>query len=331
MAESNKRKETSGDDRDRSAPKRSKGGSHGKWQTPHQKAKRAYSHGNGKIEPGDVGIWATCAKGQERRARGELQSMFEECAERFYGIKAAPGVDENEDSDDDIETSIKKELETLGNKEGKLHIFRAVRLDMPCLLFFKTELPVDPADFVHRICEEIITKPNIRRMRYINRLTPMSCIGKATERGLEEVGRAVLAKHFQLSGEETRGDDTQSSSSYAIRPSIRNHNTLRRDAVIKQTAMLVADSHKVDLTNPDKVIIVELFQSVCGMSVVGSDWEKLKRFNLAELYPSASRTQQGAGFKAEAEAVPAMPESVTTDETSHPPATAAERAFPESE
>lgn len=101
----------------------------------------------------------------------------------------------------------------MGNKEGKLHIFRAVRLDMPCLLFFKTELPVDPADFVHRICEEIITKPNVRRMRYINRLTPMSCIGKATERGLEEVGRAVLAKHFQLSGEETRGEDTQSSYS----------------------------------------------------------------------------------------------------------------------
>ena len=58
------------------------------------------------------------------------------------------------------------------------------------------------------------------------------------------------------------------------------------------------------------------------MSVVGSDWEKLKRFNLAELYPSASRIQPGAEFKAEA--VPAMPESVTTDETSHPPSTAAE-------
>jgi tRNA acetyltransferase TAN1 len=58
------------------------------------------------------------------------------------------------------------------------------------------------------------------------------------------------------------------------------------------------------------------------MSVVGSDWEKLKRFNLAELYPSASRTQPGAGFKAEA--VRAMPESVTTDETSRTRMSAAE-------
>lgn len=47
---------------------------------------------------------------------------------------------------------------------------------------------------------------------------------------------------------------------YAIRPSIRNHNTLHRSEVIKQTASLVADAHKVDLTKPDKVIIVDVFQ-----------------------------------------------------------------------
>jgi tRNA acetyltransferase TAN1 len=42
------------------------------------------------------------------------------------------------------------------------------------------------------------------------------------------------------------------------------------------------------------------------MSVVGSDWEKLKRFNLAELYQPSSKA---AAVKAEA-----IPQSVTTDE-----------------
>ena len=140
-----------------------------------------------------------------------------QCAERFYGIKARSGVDEDgDDSADDIESSIKKELESLGNKEGKPHTFRAVRLDIPCLLFFKTELPVDPAEFVHRICEEIVTKPDVRKMRYINRLTPVSCIGKATEKGLEEVGKAVLAKHFRLSGEKSRREEKQSSCSVSV-------------------------------------------------------------------------------------------------------------------
>lgn len=48
------------------------------------------------------------------------------------------------------------------------------------------------------------------------------------------------------------------------------------------------------------------------MSVVGSDFEKLKRFNLAELYPPGPKPDPGVGFKAETAA--AMPESVTADE-----------------
>ena len=122
----------------------------------------------------------------------------------------------NEDGDDsaeDIESSIQKELESLGNKGGQPLMFRAVRLDIPCLLFFKTQLPVDPAEFVHRICEEIINKPGIRRMRYINRLTPMSCVAKATEKGLEEAGKAVLVKHFKLTGEENHGEEETSNCS----------------------------------------------------------------------------------------------------------------------
>jgi hypothetical protein len=53
------------------------GGSGGKWQTPHQKVKEA-SRGNGKIEPGDAGVWATCARNQEGKATGELKAMLEE-------------------------------------------------------------------------------------------------------------------------------------------------------------------------------------------------------------------------------------------------------------
>jgi tRNA(Ser,Leu) C12 N-acetylase TAN1 len=50
------------------------------------------------------------------------------------------------------------------------------------------------------------------------------------------------------------------SQQYAIRPTIRNHSTLKRDAVIKLVASLISSHHKVDLTKPDKVIIVEIYQ-----------------------------------------------------------------------
>lgn len=61
------------------------GGSGGKWQTPHQKEKLA-SRGSGKIELGNQGIWATCARNQEGRATEELKAMFEEVSEQLYSL-----------------------------------------------------------------------------------------------------------------------------------------------------------------------------------------------------------------------------------------------------
>lgn len=56
------------------------------------------------------------------------------------------------------------------------------------------------------------------------------------------------------------GDINSDTSQYAIRPTIRNHSLLKRDVVINTIANLIDKSHKVSLTNPDKVILVELYQ-----------------------------------------------------------------------
>jgi len=257
--------------------------------------------------------------------------MLEECAERFYGLVS--GSDEQEDEEngsvDDIETSIQKEMASMGKAPGQTKLFSPVRLDLQCVLFFKTRLPIGPVDFVHRICKEIVSTPGIRRMRYVNRLTPMTLMGKATEKGLEEVAKAVLASHFNLREDQEQAIDdegkeeenklsrTIANHSYAIRPTIRNHNTLKRDDVIKQTAGLISNAHKVDLTKPEQVIIVEIYQTVCGISVVGSDWEALKRFNLAELYQSQPPSKVTAASQDEAK-----PQSVTADEAAAAPSIA---------
>lgn len=68
------------------------------------------------------------------------------------------------------------------------------------MLFFKTIPPVMPVEFIHRICEDVRGNPQKRRTKFVNRLTPMTMMGKATEKGLEEVGEAVLREHFQLAG-----------------------------------------------------------------------------------------------------------------------------------
>ncbi|KAF7876584.1 hypothetical protein EAF04_001672 [Stromatinia cepivora] len=293
--------------------KRAKGGSNGKWQTPHQQTKMASKSG-GRIEPGDQGIWATCVKGKEGKATEELRSLLEESAEKYYGIsvKSSNKNNDGEDEDatesvDDIEASIRKEVAAHRDPAEKL--FSAVYLDIQCVLFFKTRSPIDPADLVHRMCEDAASG-GVRKLRFVNRLTPMSIIGKATEKGIEEIGQTILGAHFRLAGEAAKSEES-AAYSYAIRPTIRNHSTLKRDTVIKQVASLVNDNHKVNLTKPDKVIIIEIYQTICGMSVVGDDWEKLKRYNLYELQSPSTNSKSGG--LAEAKPKP-TPESVTTDE-----------------
>lgn len=47
---------------------------------------------------------------------------------------------------------------------------------------------------------------------------------------------------------------------YAIRPTIRNNNTFKRDEVIKLVASAVGDVHTVDLKNYDLLILVDVYR-----------------------------------------------------------------------
>ncbi|KAI8962365.1 hypothetical protein F5Y11DRAFT_323245 [Daldinia sp. FL1419] len=289
MDSSNKRKQPPSNGTDGRPVKRSKGGSNGRWQTPHQKAKLEAIKGR-SLEVGDMGIWTTCVKGKERQALEEMVDLCEEYGEKLYNIKRQDPAEARED-ENDIESSIKKEVQEMkprSNSKGST--FEPMRMDLDCLLFIRTKPPVDPVRLVHQICKDAteVTDKAQRRTRFINRFTPITMTAKATEAGVEEVAKNVLAKYFLLAGEDEPMDDTKANAySYAIRPSFRAHSTLKRDDVIKKVASLIGPRHKVNLSSPDKVILIDIYQTFCGMSVVDGDWDPLKRYNLHEIYLSA--------------------------------------------
>lgn len=47
---------------------------------------------------------------------------------------------------------------------------------------------------------------------------------------------------------------------FAIRPTLRNHNTLTRDSIIKQVASIVGPGHEVNLRDYELLIVVEVYQ-----------------------------------------------------------------------
>ena len=128
-------------------------------------------------------------------------------AEYLYGI-VAPDVEPatEHDVEDDIESSIRKEINSMTGKQDPVKLFTPVYLDLQCVLFFKTRPPIIPVDFVRRICEDAGNNRAKTRVRFVNRLTPMTMTAKATEKGLEDMGKLVLGAHFQLVGEESHVD-----------------------------------------------------------------------------------------------------------------------------
>ncbi|KAH6653737.1 THUMP domain-containing protein [Truncatella angustata] len=301
MGEAAKRKGGPGDGSQGRQLKKSKGGNQGKWQTPHQKAKiEAHKGKAGTLEVGDVGFWVSCQRTKEQKALIELAAICDEYGEKIYGIERQAVAEDSDDDDADIEASIQKEIESMNtvNKSRRADsAFAPMRVNIDCLLFVKTKPPVEPRELVRRICEEaqVITDRGQRKSRFINRFIPITLMGKATENGVEELAKTVLAEHFQLVGVDDKPQDEQNQGpSYAIRYSSRAHSTLKRDEVIKQIAALIGPRHKVNLTAPDKVVIIEIYQTFCGMSVVDGDFDALKRYNLNELYVAAMQANEKA-------------------------------------
>ncbi|EXJ94606.1 hypothetical protein A1O1_03002 [Capronia coronata CBS 617.96] len=264
------------------------------------------------IHSDDVGIFVTCDKGQERKCLEELSDLLGE----YITDDPQPGQQDTDNGhandlgeDNDIEADILAELDELrpkptkGSSSQKLSL---IMLDIPCVSFVRfprtttAESRHDPVDIVHRICINAAQKDySGPRSRYIKRLTPVSLIRKTMNDGLESLCDQILPQHFLIKPDAPETQDPESATEdsnqprpvkFAIRPTIRNNNKLNRDIVIRTVAdkitALGQGKHTVDLKGYDKLVLVDVYRNVVGMSVVGNDFETLKRFNLAELHSS---------------------------------------------
>lgn len=122
-------------------------------------------------------------------------------ADKMYGIKSGDDCDASDAEDEDIESAIQKELGALKDKgkQSSDHVLSEVRIKEECLLFMKTKPPIEPVEFSRRICQDAAsTGHGGAKARYLNRLTPLTAIARASETGLDEAARKALAGHFKL-------------------------------------------------------------------------------------------------------------------------------------
>jgi tRNA acetyltransferase TAN1 len=135
-----------------------------------------------------------------------------------------------------------------------------------------TRDPIDPVKLVREICVDT-TRGN-KRTRWAQRFTPITATAYANLADLRSLAEKVLKPVFSGEGAPVK---------YAIRPNLRDNTSLPRDTVIQTVASVIGREHIVDLKNYDVMILVETVKNITGMSVV-TDFDKLKRFNVEQLY-----------------------------------------------
>jgi len=114
----------------------------------------------------------------------------------------------------------------------------------------------------------------ITRTRHTYRMVPVSgsCVTNLPE--IQALCRNIFTSFL------SRHPDGQFS--YKIELRMRNHATIPRPVLIEHIAQCVPEGHSVNLENPDIFILVEVFKSVCGISVV-QDYYQLQKFNVMKI------------------------------------------------
>ncbi|KAI5983374.1 hypothetical protein EDD15DRAFT_1894161 [Pisolithus albus] len=236
------------------------------------------------------GIWASCVKGKEKQTVGELYDLFESLASQLWPIEGEGRREEHRDLVDEgvnLEDQIARELAAIKRPRAETR-FANCQTNTPCVIFISCEPPVDPVRLVTTHVQNV-QQTGVTKTKYTHRLTPVSgtCYPGLPE--IHSLCHRVFAPFFAENG----GGDPPRTHKYKIELRIRNHSTLTRMEVIQEIAKCVPESYTVDLDDPEVFILVEIFKSVCGVSIL-KDFYRLQKFNVMAL---ANEKSEAENFK----------------------------------
>ncbi|KAI0733638.1 hypothetical protein C8Q72DRAFT_812332 [Fomitopsis betulina] len=227
------------------------------------------------------GVWVTCVKGKEKQTVGELYDLFGSLASELW----PEAGDDSEDGDpggaDDLEKQIAKEVESM-KRPRKEQRFANCQTSTPCVVFISCKPPVDPVELVVKHVQHVMND-GVTQTRFTQRLTPVAATCVANLPEVISLSKRVIVPFFE--------EDPEKVYRYKIELRMRNHNTISKSALIDGLAKAIPERHKVDLDTPEVFILVEIFKSMCGMSVV-KDYYQLHKFNVMEIAHTKTDSSQ---------------------------------------
>ncbi|XP_019505456.1 PREDICTED: THUMP domain-containing protein 1 [Hipposideros armiger] len=265
------------------------GGSKRKGKAQYMQAKRARRCDGGgprQLEPGLQGILITCNM-NERKCVGEAYNLLNEYGDDLFGPEKFSDKDQqpsgSKGEDDDAEAALKKEVGDIkASTEMRLRRFQSVESGVNNVVFIRT-LGIEPEKLVHHILQDM-HKTKKKKTRVILRMLPILGTCKAFIEDMKKYAETFLEPWFK----------TPNKGTFQIVYKSRNNSNIHRDEVIKVFAGIVGSlnsENKVDLTNPQYTVVVEVIKAVCCLSVV-KDYMLFRKYNLQEVVKTAKEPPQ---------------------------------------
>ncbi|KAJ3374273.1 hypothetical protein GGF31_007792 [Allomyces arbusculus] len=248
-----------------------------------------------------VGLLVSCSPATETRAIGQLRSfadawlpkLFPDAHAVYPELAPANDVDLQyvADADGDDDKKPKKPRPAPVDKGDKTALFQMADTGSAGLLFLRFRNNVAPIDFVLRLFDYLAASPDKKHVQgtdlsFCHRFLPMSHVASAaTQTDIVDTFGPLLSNvdTFGLDTNDAPAPDDRKRS-VAIYVEARNAPAIQRQSLALALGEHLPNTMCVDLKTPDVVILVSVFKSVAGMSIVlGHDYRRLHKFNIQQL------------------------------------------------
>ncbi|KAF9450074.1 hypothetical protein P691DRAFT_726789 [Macrolepiota fuliginosa MF-IS2] len=220
------------------------------------------------------GIWVSCVKGKEKQTVGELYELFESLADELWpeDITSSGEQAGTTTIELSLEAQIANEMLSLQRPKREKR-FVNCQTNTPCVVFLSCKPPVDPVQIVVKHIKNV-QRTGVTHTRYTYRFVPVSgtCVANLPE--IHSLCSNVFNTFFE--------EHPEKKFTYKVELRIRNHSTISRPIFIQHIAQCMPAGHTVSLDNPEIFVLVEVFKSVCGVSIV-QDYYRLQKFNVMEI------------------------------------------------
>ncbi|KAG9459185.1 hypothetical protein H6P81_003693 [Aristolochia fimbriata] len=176
-----------------------------------------------------------------------------------------------------IDKLIEAEIEELGDR-NKRHF---VNLDTGCngcifIQIHKRAGEPGPAEIAQYVMKSAAASRK-HMSRFLLRVLPVEVACYASEEEITQAIVPLIAQHFPT--------EAQTPYKFAVLFEARANTGIDRMKIINAVAKSVPAPHKVNLSSPDKTIIVQIAKTICMVGII-EKYKELAKFNLRQLTSS---------------------------------------------